>query len=70
MSLKLSEELYFLTLNNDAKLGEELTYRFQSNIGNLIICDISTQNSKIAVYQWVSFGEIVIIYELKSTEDL
>lgn len=43
MSLKLSEELYFLTLNNDAKLGEELTYRFQSNMGNLIICDISTQ---------------------------
>ena len=50
MSLKLSDELYFLTLNNDAKLGEELTYRFQSNMGNLIICDISTQNSKIAVY--------------------
>ena len=70
MSLKLSEELYFLTLNNDAKLGDELTYRFQSNMGNLIICDISTQNSKIAVYQWASFGEIVIIYELKSTEDL
>ena len=70
MSLKLSEELCFLTLNNDAKLEEELTYRFQSNMGNSIIYDKSTQNSKLAVYQWASFEENIIIYELKITEDI
>ena len=46
MSLKFTEEIYVMTLNNDAKFGEELTCRFKIDMRNLTNFDPSTRKSQ------------------------
>ena len=46
MSLKFTEELYVMTMKNDAKFEEELTCHFKINMKNLRNFDPSTRKSK------------------------
>ena len=43
MSLKFTGELFVMTMKNDAKLKEELTCGFKTDIMNLTNFDSSTQ---------------------------
>ena len=46
MSLKTTEELYVMTLKNDAKFGEELTCRFKIDMYNFTDFNPSTRKSQ------------------------
>ena len=46
MTLKFTEELCVMTMKNNAKFEEELTFHFKTDIRNLTNFDSSTQNSK------------------------
>ena len=46
MSLKTTEELYVMTLKNDAKFGEELTCRFKIDKYNFTDFNPSTRKSQ------------------------
>ena len=46
MSLKFKEELRVMSMKNDAKLEEELTNRFKTDISNLINFDESSGKSQ------------------------
>ena len=46
MSLKFTGELCVMTMKNDAKLEEELTCRFKTDMKNLTNSDPSTRKSQ------------------------
>ena len=46
MRLKLTGELYVMTMKNDAKFEEEFICQFKIDIRNLINFDLSIQKSK------------------------
>ena len=46
MSLKFTWELCVMIMKNDAKLEEELTFRFKIDQRNLTNFDLSTQKSE------------------------
>ena len=46
MSLKSTEELYVMTMKNNAKFEEELSCHFKIDMRNLTKCDPSTQKSQ------------------------
>ena len=46
MSLKFTEKLYVMTIQNDVKSEQELTCRFKIDIRNLANFDPSTQKSR------------------------
>ena len=46
MTLKFTEELYVVTMKNNAKFEEELTFHFKTDMRNLTNFDSSTQKSK------------------------
>ena len=46
MSLKLTWELFVMTIKNDAKLEEELTCRFKIDMRTLMNFDPSSQKSQ------------------------
>ena len=46
MTLKLTEELCVMTMKNNAKFEEELTFHFKTDMRNLTNFDWSTQKSK------------------------
>ena len=46
MTLKLTEGLYVITMKNNAKFEEELTFHFKTDMRNLTNFDLSTQKSK------------------------
>ena len=46
MTLKFTEELYIVTMKNNAKFEEELTFQFKTDMWNLTDFDSSTQKSK------------------------
>ena len=46
MSLKFTWELCVMTMKNDAKLEEELTFRFKIDQRNLTNFDLGTQKSE------------------------
>ena len=46
MSLKLTGELFVITMKNDAKFEEELTCQFKIDMRNLTNFDPSTQKSQ------------------------
>ena len=46
MTLKFTEELCVMTMKNNAKFEEELTFHFKTDIRNLTNFDSSTQKSK------------------------
>ena len=45
MSLKLTGELFVMTMKNDTKIEKELTCQFKTNMRNLTNFDPSTQKS-------------------------
>ena len=45
MSIKFTEELCVITMKNDTKIEEELTYRFKIDMTNLTNFDPSTRKS-------------------------
>ena len=45
MSLKFTGELLVTTMKNGAKLEDELTYRFKTDLRNLTNCDPSAHKS-------------------------
>ena len=46
MTLKFTEELCVMTMKNNAKFEEELTFHFKTDIRNLTNFDSSTRKSK------------------------
>ena len=52
MSLKFTEELYFMTMKNDTNIEEESTWHFKIDIRNFADFDLSTRKSKKFVFQW------------------
>ena len=46
MSIKFTGELRVMTMNNDAKIEEELTCQFKSDMRNLTNFDPSTRKSQ------------------------
>ena len=46
MTLKFTEELCVMTMKNNAKFEEELTFHFKTDMRNLTNFDSSTQKSK------------------------
>ena len=46
MTLKFAEELCVMTMKNNAKFEEELTWHFKNDVKNLTNFDSSTQKSK------------------------
>ena len=44
MSLKFTWEFYVMTMNNDAKFEEELTYQFKTDMRNLTNFDPVLEN--------------------------
>ena len=46
MSLKFTEELSLITMKNDAKFEEELTYHLRIDMRNLTNFDSNTQKPK------------------------
>ena len=49
MSLKLTGELFVMTMENDVKFEEELTCQFKIDMGNWTNFDLSTRNLKNAL---------------------
>ena len=46
MTLKFTDELCIMTIKNDTKIEEGLTYRFKIDMTNLTNFDFSTRKSK------------------------
>ena len=46
MTLKFAEELCVMTIKNNAKFEEELTFHFKNDMRNLTNFDLSTRKSK------------------------
>ena len=46
MTLKFTEELCVMTMKNNAKFEEELTFHFKTDMRNLTNFDSSTRKSK------------------------
>ena len=46
MTLKLPEELCVMTMKNNGKFEEELTWHFKTDMKNLMNFDLSTRKSK------------------------
>ena len=46
MTLKFTDELFVMTMKNDGKSEEELTFHFRTNMRNLTNYDSSTRKSK------------------------
>ena len=53
MSLKLTEELCVMTMQNDAKFEEELTCHFKADIWNLTNFDQALENLKKMLFNWL-----------------
>ena len=51
--LKSTEELYFMTLECDAKFEEKLTCGLKNDMRNLSIFHQSTQNSQNSDFHWI-----------------
>ena len=46
MTLKFSDELCAMTIKNNGKFEEELTWNFKTDVSNLTNFDLSTRKSK------------------------
>ena len=58
MSLKSTEELCAMTMQNGAKFGKGLSYHFKIDLGNLRNFDSSTQKSQKIVLYWDFLNKI------------
>ena len=53
MTLKFTEKLCVMTMKNNAKFEEELTFHFKTDMRNLTNFDSSTQKSKKLLFNWL-----------------
>ena len=53
MTLKFAEELCVMTMKNNAKFEEELTFHFKTDSRNLTNFDSSTRKSKKMLFNWL-----------------
>ena len=60
MTLKFTEELYVMTMN-DTKIEEELTCRFKIDIRNFTNFDPSTRKSKNFYFNWLFVTKVYIV---------
>ena len=66
MTLKFTEELCVMTMKNNAKFEEELTFHFKTDMRNLTNFDSSTQKSEnYVMFQLKKYRGVV----LDSTQD-
>ena len=65
MSLKFAGELCVMTMDNDAKIEEELTCQFKIDMENLTNFDLSTKKSQKFFSLMGCFWPKYIMFELK-----
>ena len=66
MSLKFTEELCVMTMENDAKCEEELTCRFKISMRNYMNFELSTKKSPKFARSWAPFEKsIYTLFVLK-----
>ena len=53
MTLEFTEELCVMTMKNNAKFEEELTFHFKTDSRNLTNFDSSTRKSKKMLFNWL-----------------
>ena len=70
MTLKLTEELCVMTMKNDTKIEEELTFCFKIGMRNFTKCDPSTRKSKNFVFSLTPCDESMYCFSFKSTDEL
>ena len=59
MSLKFTGELCVMTMKNDAKIEEELTCQFKTDMRNLTNFDPNTQKSQKFALSWAGFDQSI-----------
>ena len=57
MSLKFTGELCVMTMKNDAKSEEELTFQFKIDMTNLTNFDLSIRKSQKFALSWAAFDQ-------------
>ena len=57
--IKFTEELCVMTMKNDAKFKEELTYCVKIDVRNLTNFDLSTRKSQKFALQWAPFEQSI-----------
>ena len=67
MTLKFTEELCVITMKNNAKFEEELTFHFKTDMRNLTNFDLSTQKSKKMLFNWLLWPKY-IMFELSKVQ--
>ena len=67
MTLKFAVELCVMTMKNDAKFEEELTYYFKTDMKNLTNSDSSTGKSKKLLFNRL-FCPKYIMFELREVQ--
>ena len=60
MNLKLTWELCFMTMKNDAKIEEKLSCQFKNDLRNLTNFDLSTQNLKNLQFTGLSLTKVYV----------
>ena len=58
MSLKFPGELCIMTIKNDSKFEEDLTYQFKIDLRKLTNFDPSTQKSQNFAFYWAAFDKV------------
>ena len=67
ITLKFKDKLYVMTMKNNAKFEEELTFHFKSDMRNLSNFDSSTQKSKKMLFNWLLWPKY-IMFELRKVQ--
>ena len=67
VTLKFTEELCVMTMKNNAKFEEELTFHFKTDMRNLTNFDSSTQKSKKLLFNWLLWPKY-IMFELRKVQ--
>ena len=59
MGFKFTEELYAITMKNNAKFEEELTSQFKIDMKSFTNFDRSTQKSQKFSFLWAAFDQSI-----------
>ena len=59
MGLKFTEELCVVSMNNDAKLEEELTCHYKIYMRNVTNFELSTQKPQKSALSWASLDQSI-----------
>ena len=70
MSLKFAGDLFVMAMNNDAKIEEELTCQFKTDMRNLTNLDPSNRKSQNLHFNRLLLIKVNNVYGKKSIEEL